>query len=797
MTESVGYWRATRRIPVKLSPLLLLVAAGLPAPVAARDIAISVPATTLDKALTTLAYETNAEIISTEDGLGLIRTLPLRGSMAVREALARLLAHTGYRALPIEGGGFRVIRTVAAVAVAAPVRRRSTPRIAAIDPADIVVTASKQRVPLLRYPGSLTSIVAAPPLSAGGAGDMTDVAAGTPVLQSTQLGAGRNKVFIRGIADSSFNGASQSTASIYLDDVQLNYSGPDPGLRLYDMRNIDVMEGPQGTLYGAGAIGGVIRLTSNPVDLAGYHASMADGVTVTRSGAPGFDIAAMVNAPLKTDTIGIRAVGYRVRDGGYIDDRGRGLSNVNRTDTVGGRLALRIDPGDGWRIEMSGAGQQIDARDGQYAELSQGQLARSSLIAQPFHNRLGFGRLVVTRDWSNGLKLVSASGVAALDTVEIFDASAIAPPSQVPLIYDSRNSKLLLTQETRLSRSLDGGGSWVAGFALLSNRDVLSRLLGSPGSEASIIGVTNVTRAASVFAEATMALRPSLSITLGARATVARIDGEPSSKPRSDAFVKGRSTRRIDPTVAISWVIAPQTAAFARFQSGYRTGGVAVARGIGRVADYNADSITVGEIGIRRLHEGPTGLTFSGSFSVAHWTGAQADLINRRGQPYTVNLGDSRINSLEGSVGWTPLRGLNATGSFLYSRYSARGAIADLATRPPRRLPETPSFSARGGLSYQWTADTVTFRTQGGLGYVGRSMLGTGDALDANQADYAVLDLSGVVKWRNVEVSLAVANATGATANRFAFGNPFSLAARDQTTPLRPLNTRLGVAVTW
>jgi outer membrane receptor protein involved in Fe transport len=764
----------------------------MPIPAAARDLSISVPATSLDKALTALAHETNAEIISTEAGLRAIRTPALHGTMSVRTALRRLLADTGYRAVRVSGGGYRIVRAPPPMAR----RIRPVPIVPPADPADIVVTASKQRVPLLRYPGSLTSITGTSTLSANEVGDMADVAVITPVLQSTQLGAGRNKIFIRGIADSSFNGASQSTASIYLDDVQLNYSGPDPGLRLYDIRSVDVMEGPQGTLYGAGAIGGVIRLTSNPVDLAAVHASMAGGVTATDGGEAGFDVAGMVNMPLKTDLIGVRAVGYRIRDGGYIDDRGRGLSNINRTDTLGGRLALRVDVGDGWRVDLSGAGQQIDSRDGQYAERSAGPFARRSLLAQPFHSRLLFGRLVLTKDWDTGLRLVSASGIATLDTSEMFDASVGVPPYSIPASYDLDNSKLLLTQETRLSRSLSNGGSWVAGFALLSNRDILSRTLGSPGNEATIIGVTNVTRAASAFAEATIPLRPNLSVTLGARATEARIDGEPSSRPRSNAFVKGRSTQRIDPTIAMSWLVLPHVAAFARFQTGYRTGGLAVARGVGRVADYGADSIMVGEIGVRRLRAGETGLTFSGSISAARWSDAQADLINRRGQPYTVNLGDAQIYTAEGMVDWTPLPGLNATGTFLYTR----NTVDDVTGAQPtaiNRLPETPPVAARAGLSYEWPVRDLTFRSVGTLGYVGWSTLGMGDLLDVRQGNYVTLDLSGSVKWRNIEVSLAIANATNRSANRFAFGNPFTLWTGDQTTPLRPLNARLGVAVNW
>ena len=88
----------------------------------------------------------------------------------------------------------------------------------------------------------------------------------TPILQTTALGAGRNKLFIRGIADSSFNGATESTASLYLDDVQIAFAGPDPGLKLYDIGEIEIAEGPQGALHGSWSIGGIVRLISIPVN---------------------------------------------------------------------------------------------------------------------------------------------------------------------------------------------------------------------------------------------------------------------------------------------------------------------------------------------------------------------------------------------------------------------------------------------------------------------------------------------------------------------------------------------------
>ena len=763
----------------------------------ARDVRIAIPATTLDAALIALARDTNVEIISIEPALRTVRTQRLDGAMSVRKALARLLDGTGFRAIALSGGGYRVVRGVAS-RPRPPRHPAPAPIMTDADGApEIVVTASKQRVPLLRYPGSLTVLDGRTSLPTQGVGNMTDVAQSLPILQSTQLGAGRNKVFIRGVADSSFNGSTQSTASIYLDDVQLNYSGPDPGLRLYDMKSVEVLEGPQGTLYGSGAIGGVIRLTSNPIDLSTNSGSIAGGFTATSKAASGFDMAGMLNLPIITDVVGFRAVAYRVRDGGYIDDTERHLSNINRSDTVGGRVAVRVDPGNGWQVDLSGAGQQIDTRDGQYAEAIVGPRARRSPIAQPFDNDLVFGRLVVSKDWDSGLRLFSATGIVDYHSTDEFDATPPPMPGMpgVPATYTSARSKQLLSQETRLSRSLLNGGSWVAGFTLISDRDILSRAIGSPDSEPNIIGVTNVTRAASMFGEATLMVLPGFAVTLGGRGTLARTDGEPSSSPRPGNFYKGRSTRRIDPTIAMSWTILPRLAVFARYQTGYRTGGLAVARGVGRVADYDADSILVGEVGIRKLRGGETGVAFSGSFSMARWNGIQADLINLRGQPFTANIGNARISTLEGDIDWVPVRGLKAEARFLFTDNEVTGPLANLLRPRNRRLPETPPFAAHAGLSYEWQSGNVAPRVAITGDYVGRSVLGTGDTFDVSQGHYATLGLTSGVRWRNLDLSLTADNLTNQVGNRFAFGNPFTLARRDQTTPLRPFNVRIGFAV--
>lgn len=797
MTAGSGFWRSRGRTRPRLALALALLSAP---PAFAQSISITLPPATLDVAIGSLARQTGVDIVSTDPGLRAVRTPAIRGARSVDAALKQLLRGTSYRARSLPGGGYRIERMRDRPSRAKPAEAPRTAAAAAAQGADIIVTASKQRITLLRYPGSLTMAGADPAAPGIATGTLSDAAHQAPILQSTQLGAGRNKVFIRGIADSSFNGSTQSPTSVYLDDVQLNYSGPEPGLRLYDMASVEVLEGPQGTLYGSGAIGGVIRLTSNPVDLDHVATAATAGVTATRGAEIGYDLAGMLNLPVLHDMAGLRLVGYRIRDGGYLRDADRRLNDVNRSNTSGIRATLRVEPAQGWVVQASGVGQWIDAADGQYAERAEAPLTRRTLVAQPFDNRLLFSRLVVSKDWDNGLRFLSASGVTGYDTYETFDATQRNAGGAVlsPLtVYRADHDKRLLSQEARLSRSLPSGNSWVVGFTLVSDRDELTRSIAQPGRDATILGVTNVTNAASLFGEGTLALTSRFSITAGGRYSVARTDGNPSAQARPSNFVKGRLTSRLDPTVAASWRLTSDLALFSRFQTGYRTGGVAVAPGVGRVADYRPDAITVAEAGLRKLRRGATGLAASGSVSMAWWEDVQADLITPRGQPYTANIGNATILAVEGTLDWIPTPGLRANASFLFTDNRVAGAIADLSKRNNRRLPETPPFAAHAGLSYTWEQMARQPRIGVSADYTGRSVLGTGDFLDVSQGRYWTADAFAAIRLGKAELSLTLSNLTNRQANQFAFGNPFSLSLRDQLTPLRPRNLRIGITTGW
>lgn len=791
------------RARIAASAFGIALALTLPGPALAAPL-IDIPDATVDVALLALSRQSGTEIVSTEGGLGRVPSRAVRGRLSVAAALKRLLAGTPFEARRLRDGAFVIQRRPPqALARTRPAgkladHRPPPPPPAEASPSLIIVQASKQQIPLVRYPGTVTSVDSVDPLRPGNGRpprDLSDLGESLPVLQGTHLGPGRDKLFIRGMADSSFNGSTQSPSSLYWDDVQLNYTGPDPGLRLYDVSSIDVLEGPQGTLYGSGAIGGVIRVNSAPVNLQAGAGAASLGATATQRGGPGADGAAMLNLPLITGTLGLRGVAYASSEGGYIDDLRRDRSDINRTTTRGGRLTARLRPDQRWQVELGGVFQSIRSRDGQYALRGAPVLARRSAISQPFANRIALGRLSVSRTWPSGLRLQSTSAVVGYRSTDQFDATA--PGARLPVTYVAERRKRLLSHESRLSRSLADGSSWVLGLSLIDNRDRLARTFLFVDSPVSVTGVTNKTAALSAFVEGSRRVASNVTATLGARFTSARVDGDPSISPRPGSFVRGHPTRRIDPTLALAWTIRPDTTLFGRLQSGFRTGGLAVAPGVGRVSDFQSDTVRMAELGVRHLRPRPTGLAFGSSLSLTRWRDIQADLITRRGTPNTVNLGNARILAWEGSADWAPVPQLTVKGSFLLTRNRVDGAMANLSSSRNRRLPNTPFFSAAGDIGYRWQRIAGQPSLRLSASFVGRSVLGTGDLFDLSQGRYLLLGAAGGVDWRGAHWSLTAENLGNAAANRFSFGNPFSLAARDQITPLRPRSLRLGVSTRW
>ncbi len=758
----------------------------------------AVPAGSLADALALVARQSGVDIGGIDPALAHVASPGLAGSMPIERALARLLVGTPFEARRVAPGVYRLVRRAPPPAVVPPRPQRTplAPRPVDVGLGDIVVTGGKRDVPLALYPGSATVIVFGDDAFGPHGGDGQNyLLRQTPILQSTELGAGRNKLFIRGIADSSFTGPTQATAGTYFGDVRTGYNGPDPNLNLYDVQQVEVLEGPQGTLYGAGSIGGIIRLSPRPPALDGAEASVDTGVSTTAHGGAGYDVAGMVNYAPWQDHVAVRLVGYRDVEGGYIDDPGRRLSNINRTTETGGRASLRLRPIDGLTIDVGGVIQSIRQPDLQYALIEGAPLTRRSAIAQPFEDDYTLARLVIAKEWDSGLRLFSATGRVAHDIDQRYD---VTRPGRFanPVAYDEQNTIRLTTQELRLSRTLNDGRGWLIGASYVHDTTGKAREFGLLDSQRDLVGVTNRTEEKSVFATTTQTVFGMVSVTGGARYTHARMDGDPSTVTRN-AFIRGRSSSRVDPELAVSARLLPRLVLFSQYQQGFRTGGLAVAAGVGRVASFEDDKIRVGEVGLRLLRQGATGVAAVAAVSYARWDDIQADLVALNGFPYTANVGDGRIVSFEGSVDWVPVKGLKLSGGLFLNHSRLVDPAPDFVSSGRRPLPDTPSVAATGAVAWTRAVGHAQLQLAANARYIGRSRLGVGPTLDLPYGNYLETGLSATLKLGYVAFTLSADNLLDTVGNRFAIGNPFGVAYRDEVTPLRPRTLRLGARASF
>ena len=220
-----------------------------------------------------------------------------------------------------------------------------------------------------------------------------------------------------------------------------------------------------------------------------------------------------------------------------------------------------------------------------------------------------------------------------------------------------------------------------------------------------------------------------------------------------------------------------------------------MARGVGRVATYNADEVKVGETGLRLLREGATGLSASVAASFTRWTDIQADLVSRNGFPFTANVGNGKILALEGSIDWAITPRLRATAALFLNRSRLDDPAPDYVNSGARPLPATPARSATGRLAWVRPLDgEMTLKLEANARYISHSRLGVGQVLDLRYGNYVVAGATAALARGPIEASLTVTNLLDSAANRFAIGNPFGIQYRDEVTPLRPRTVRLGLA---
>src|ERR1700683_2155382 len=186
---------------------------------------------------------------------------------------------------------------------------------------EVVVTAEKRATTVQTTPESIEAVTGED-LHDRGVASLADLAQGTPGVSLKSEGPSQPEIEMRGMTSS---GGNSATVGFYLDDIPL--TGPASAQNgyvvidadLYDLNRVEILRGPQGTLFGSGSMGGTVRLISNQPNLSQFQSTIESVLSGTDGGGFNHKDSLMVNLPLIDDTLALRVVGTEDYTSGWID----------------------------------------------------------------------------------------------------------------------------------------------------------------------------------------------------------------------------------------------------------------------------------------------------------------------------------------------------------------------------------------------------------------------------------------------------------------------------------------------
>ena len=346
---------------------------------------------------------------------------------------------------------------------------------------DAVVVTANKRVENIREVGAAISVINERQLENMGASSLADYAAMVPGLQVQDSGApGLTAISLRGIAAMS----PSATVATYIDETPLGSSGIYQAanafmldLLPYDISRVEVMRGPQGTLYGAGAIGGLLKYVTRAPELSGDELRVGMGMRTVQDGGSAWNMRVGASAPLQEDRLGLRLSLARNGLPGYTDNAADGREDINDSEQIGARAALQWD-GEVLDADLGVLHQRIHsderagiALDPDTLEPLFGEYTDRTWQPQPFSKTITLTSLNL--DWDLGWgDFVSATGWSESSTSSQIDATiqfgevanlllGLPDPGSSYVRYDFDLDKL--TQEFRLTSKSGGTFEWMVG----------------------------------------------------------------------------------------------------------------------------------------------------------------------------------------------------------------------------------------------------------------------------------------------------------------------------------------------
>jgi iron complex outermembrane receptor protein len=592
--------------------------------------------------------------------------------------------------------------------------------------AEVIVTATRRSESIQNVPGQVTALTAGA-LDQMNAHDFADFAAFVPGLSYANTGPQTNLIVIRGITTGS---QLSSAIGLYLDDVPLGASTSFGlgyqalNINVFDLNRVEVLNGPQGTLYGATSLGGTIKYITALPDLKEFSADVGAEVSSTEHGGINHAYRGMINLPFGNGIGAVRIDGLQQYDSGYIKDPVYNRDNQGWDRSEGGRISMLLQPTDELDIRLTALTQHIPGesadvafRDKATHQPTLGTYDQAYPTFQPSKYGLTLYSGVINYDLPFA-KLTSISGLQTNRGVSHTDESYVYDPvlsfvfstavkDPFSLFVDTTTKKF--TQELRLASHPNDSFQWlVGGYFDTEKTSEIVDLFDEANADGTFFGLQPFTsflpstyREYAVYADGDVFITPQFDVSLGVRyskqrqayeETVAGLLATGSNTPMTPAVAtsdQNVTTYLFNP----KYHVTEDTMVYARVASGFRPGGpnFVLKPGLGNPT-FGPDKLWNYEIGEKSILLDKRATLDFDIYDI-EWKDIQVT-VNNGGVNQLENAGNARVRGAELAFNYRIIPALSLGGSAAYTDAKLSTAAPVLGvTRPGARLPLSPRYN--------------------------------------------------------------------------------------------------------
>lgn len=762
------------------------------------------------------------------------------GHSSKRAALRAILEDTG---LSYRRAGRSMVRLYRLKAEGKPAPTEASNRPDAADTADLgeiedlIVTATKRSSRAFSLPVSVTA-VSSLMLQDLNVNDLQSLSRHVAGFDTTNLGPGRNKVFVRGLSDGPFSDRTQALVGVYIDETPVNLNDTNPDVRLIDIDRLELVRGPHGTLYGAGSLGGLYRVITNKPVLDETSGSIRLTGSSTNGGGENGQIDAAFNMPLVPDKVGFRIAAYLDERSGYIDQLELDIEDSNAITLYGARPSLRFQFDETWSLDLASTLQFIRQDDSQYFIESLGRNRRTGNLTEPYtddfvqtsltlHGQIGASKLTSATSYIDRVTDQTTDATNALSffdgpedfTTDVFVRSDIAQFGGAAqflrvfgnnvLAFFTRNDIQTLSHETRLQSVAGQRLEWVAGlYYLWRQQDQASVLVAGfedeEGRAALTEDRTETTQVFAAFGELVYHVTDKFSLTGGLRLSRDSLELEYESifapTDQNQAIEDKKVAEKLVPKLAAQYTVNDDILAYAQFSRGYRVGGLNINTPLdaiesvdpeGRrdaefVSAFRSDNLTNYEVGFKSYWLDRR-LAFNSALYHVRWSDIQSDQIGPSGLAFVTNIGNARIWGFELEMSVNPIPGLELWGHVFWNDSKLLTDNPFLDIEQGDRLPTVAktSFSVSGLYQFE-VADEWNAPISADYAHSGETDLSFSRVDRRVMGGFGLLNARIQVSNRLWAAGIFGQNLTDSFQNSFAFGNGFTFTEENQNTPPRP-----------